>query len=50
MPLIPVLKRQRQAGLCEFKTSLVYTIEPWIQEEPKDYYIIQSSGFTGKQC
>jgi hypothetical protein len=22
--LIPILKRQRQVGLCEFKTSLVY--------------------------
>jgi hypothetical protein len=24
MPLIPVLGRQRQAYLCEFKASLVY--------------------------
>jgi hypothetical protein len=26
MPLIPVLKRQRQADLCEFKASLVYRV------------------------
>ena len=24
MPLIPALRRQRQADLCEFKVSLVY--------------------------
>ena len=24
MPLIPALRRQRQADLCEFKASLVY--------------------------
>ena len=24
MPLIPVLRRQRQANLCEFEASLVY--------------------------
>ena len=26
MPLIPALGRQRQANLCEFETSLVYTV------------------------
>jgi hypothetical protein len=26
MPLIPALGRQRQADLCEFKASLVYTV------------------------
>jgi hypothetical protein len=26
MPLIPILERQRQADLCEFKASLVYTV------------------------
>ena len=25
-PLIPILKRQRQADLCEFTASLVYTV------------------------
>jgi hypothetical protein len=28
MPLIPVLRRQRQADLCEFKASLVYKVSP----------------------
>ena len=26
MPLIPALGRQRQADLCEFKASLVYSV------------------------
>ena len=26
MPLIPALRRQRQADLCEFKASLVYRV------------------------
>ena len=26
MPLIPVLRRQRQADFCEFKASLVYKV------------------------
>ena len=26
MPLIPALGKQRQAELCEFKTSLVYKV------------------------
>jgi len=26
MPLIPALRRQRQADLCEFKTRLVYRV------------------------
>ena len=26
MPLTPALRRQRQADLCEFKTSLVYKV------------------------
>jgi hypothetical protein len=26
MPLIPALRSQRQVALCEFQTSLVYTV------------------------
>ena len=26
MPLIPVLRKQRQMGLCEFKAILVYNV------------------------
>jgi hypothetical protein len=28
MPLLPALRRQRQADLCEFKASLVYKVSP----------------------
>jgi hypothetical protein len=28
MPLIPVLRRQRQEDLCEFKDNLVYREKP----------------------
>jgi hypothetical protein len=27
-PLVPALRRQRQADLCEFKSSLVYIMSP----------------------
>ena len=27
-PLIPALRRQKQVELCEFSTSLVYTVRP----------------------
>lgn len=29
MPSIPALGRQRQAGLCEIKASLVYGVIAW---------------------
>jgi hypothetical protein len=35
-PLIPALKRQRQAGVCEFEVSLVYTakfLRPYVKKQ-----------------
>jgi hypothetical protein len=40
MPLIPALKKQRQADLCEFDTSLIYR-----EREFQD-----SQGYTKKPC
>jgi hypothetical protein len=28
-PLIPALRRQKQADLCEFKASMVYRVSSW---------------------
>jgi hypothetical protein len=36
MPLIPALRRQRQVGLCEFETSLVYRVSSKIARVPGD--------------
>ena len=38
MPLIPAHRRQRQADICEFKDSLVYTVNSRL------------AGATGKHC
>ena len=34
-PLVPVLGKQRQADLCEFKASLVYRASSWIAKAAK---------------
>jgi hypothetical protein len=36
MPLIPVLRRQRQKDLCEFKTSLVYRVRPCLKNQTSE--------------
>jgi hypothetical protein len=35
MPLIPSLKRQKQADLCEFKNSLVYIVRSCLKKQTK---------------
>lgn len=38
--LIPVLKRQRVANLCEFKTSQCYILGPCLKNEEQKHFNI----------
>jgi hypothetical protein len=48
MPLIPALRRQRLADLCEFKASLVYIASPG-QPELHSETLSQTNKQTNKQ-
>ena len=54
MPLIPALERQKQADLCEFKSSLIYKVSsrtaravsqrsPVLKNQRQTIYVLQSN-------